>query len=499
MNSKVSGMLSEELDPVLQRELIAPGLQRDFPVLLPHITRINKAHVLMLEAQRILPQSTGHVLARAILALESRRASDFPLDPGREDPYLNYEAAVIELAGHDAGGRLHIARSRNDLNATIDRLRARGAALGLLQGLAALRDALITQAHRYRGVLMPGYTHLQPAQPLTFGYYLAGLAHALERDYRRIIGCWPRINVCPLGAGALAGTSFPIDRVATAGWLGFDGVAPHAQDCVASRDYLMELLSGVALAATTWGRMAQDFYVMTSYEFQTLTFPDRVAQTSSMMPQKKNMTALEKLKSSSAEVLGAYVTALASARATHFSLVLDACRHAFHWTWNALEDAQRAVTIATVVVNAAEPQPRRMMELARVYFSTATDLADALVREAGLPFREAHHLVGAVVKAAMSQGRTADQIDADLIAHEAERAFGRRVVLSQDMVARAVDPAKAIEARRNTGGPSSTDMEGMLAGLVTRRDRDREELTAIAARLAAADDRLQGAFTKLAD
>jgi len=498
MSSKVSGMLEEQLDPVLQREMIAPGLARGFPVVLPLITRINKAHVLMLESRGILSGPMAQTLARGILDLERRPAADFDLDSSREDAYFNYEAALIAHIGSEIGGRVHIARSRNDLNATIDRLRARATLIDILCRLAELRGALIAQADRYSGVLMPGYTHMQPAQPLTFGYYLAGLAHALERDYQRLAQIWPRINICPLGAGALAGTSFPIDRAATADWLGFDAVMPHAQDCVASRDYLMEMLSAVSMTATTWGRMAQDFYTMTTYEFQTLTFPDRIAHTSSMMPQKKNMTALELLKSGSAAMLGAYVTALASSRATSFSLVLDACRYAFHWTWDAFVDAQRQLAIATLIVEAAVPNNARMTELAYANFSTATDLADALVREAGLSFRDAHHLVGAVVRSAMNKGRAANEIDAALIADQAERSLGRRIILSPELVAMAVDPAKVAEARRNTGGPSTADMQSMLAGLKTRRDRDAKDIEAIELKLDEADRRLQSAFAACA-
>jgi argininosuccinate lyase len=498
MRSKVSGMLSEELHPVLQREMIEPGLLGGFPTLLPLIHRINKAHVLMLHDRGILPAATARALATAILDLEREGAAAFALDPAREDAYFNYEAELIARVGSDVGGRVHVARSRNDLYATMDRLRAREPSLALGRRLLALRHTLIAQARRHRDVLMPGYTHLQPAQPLTFGYYLAGLAHALERDYERVAEGWPRLNVSPLGAGALAGTSFPIDRAATARWLGFDGVMPHAQDCIASRDYLIELLSALSLAATTWGRMAQDFYVMTTYEFQTLELPDSVAQTSSMMPQKKNMTALEFLKGSSAQVLGAYVTAVAGSRAAHFSFSVDACRDAFHWAWDAFDLGRSALAVADLVAASAEPRRERMAALARANFSTATDLADALVREADLSFRDAHHLVGAVVRAASDLGLTADRIDAALIADRAAAELGRRLDLAPDLVARSVDPHLAAQARRDTGGPSSHDMDAMLARLQERCDRDAGVLDGRDRGIAAAEARLDAAFHNLA-
>ena len=498
MSSKVSGLLAEPLDPILQREMILPDLERNFPAFLPLITSINKAHVLMLCRQGILAPEIARSLARAILALDAAGPSAFTLDPAREDPYFNYEARLIEEVGADIGGRVHIARSRNDLNATLDRLRARNVAISLGEALLTLRHALINAATRHRAVLMPGYTHLQPAQPITFGWYLAGIAYALERDQRRLAEAWPRINLSPLGAGAIAGTSFRIDRAATAQALGFDGVIAHAQDGVGTRDYLVEMLAALALAATTWGRMAQDFYVMVTNEFGTLDFPDRVAQTSSMMPQKRNMTVLELLKASSALVLGAEATAIAAMRAANSSLVLDACRYGFHWTWPAFEEARRAMAIATVVVKEAIPRPERMLSLVRSNFATATDLADALVREAGLSFREAHHLVGAVVRAAVARGLTADRIDATLIADEALVLLGRSVRLSEATVRRAVDPAEVAESRRGTGGPAHADMEAMLADLSRRLVADRAELEARRADASGALSALDLAFRQLA-
>lgn len=499
VTSKVSGMLKEPLDPIIQSEMLAPNLIRDFAAALPLITQINKAHVLMLRQQEILSPEQAQQLAVAILDLEAAGPTAFQLDPGREDSYFNYEAALIDRIGSDIGGRVHIARSRNDLYATMDRLRARNATIALCNAMLDLRRSLHEQATRHRDVIMPGYTHLQPAQPVTFGYHLAGFAHGLERDYQRIVECLRRTNVSPLGAGAMAGTSFKIDRDATAQLLGFDAVGPHAQDCIASRDYLVELLSAVTMAATTLSRMAQDFFVMTTYEFQTLELPDSVAQTSSMMPQKKNMSALEVLRASAAQVLGAHVSALSGLRATHYSFGFDACCDPFRWTWDALDGARRAFAVARVVVEKCKPLPDRAIALARANFSTATDLADLLVREAGLAFREAHHLVGNVVRAATTRGLTAEQIDADLIAQQASVVLGKSIKLPASLVAQAVDPSLVVQTRRNTGGPSEHDMLAMLDGLNSRLATDRDHLNRTTTRLNEAETALERTFGALAE
>lgn len=498
MESKVSGMFEEPLDPVILSDMLAPNLKREFPMVLPLITQINKAHVLMLADCQLLSPDHARALATAILELEELGPDAFDLDPAWEESYFNYEAELIRRSGADIGGRVHIARSRNDLYATMDRLRARMAASKLSEAILNLREALAEKAQEYIDVLMPGYTHLQPAQPVTYGYYLAGIAQALERDFARLSQCRQRINISPLGTGAMAGTSFPIDRQVTARWLGFDGVGLHAQDCIAARDFLVELLSAAALAATSWGRMAQDFFVMTTYEFGTLELPDSVAQTSSMMPQKKNMSALEVLRASSSQVLGAQVTAMTGLKATHYSFGFDSCCDAFRWTWDALDGATRGASVARVVVSKARPRVERMADLTRENFSTATELADLLVRESGLPFRDAHHLVGTVVRAAMNRGMTAEKIDGDFISEIARQTFGRTISLSPESVARAVAPRQAIEARRGSGGPSTHDMGELLDSLELHIDRDHSAFDDETTALDNTEAQLNKAFRKLA-
>lgn len=497
MSSKVSGLLTEAIAPELQETMVRPGIERDFPAVLPYMTEINKAHLVMLHDTGVLTADVARALLRATLELERAGPDAFALDPALEDPYFNYEAKVTELTGVDVGGRMHTARSRNDLKATQDRLRARDKALAAIEGLVAVRRALLDRAARYADVVMPGYTHLQPAQPITYGYFLLGLAHAFERDHERLAGCYGRINASPLGAGALAGTSFPIDRQQTAGLLGFERVDPHAQDTVAARDYLTELLAACAQMAVTWGRLAQDYYVMASYEFATIRFPDRVAGTSSMMPQKKNLTVLESLKARGATLLGAYLGGIAGVRGTTYTLTVDGSRDAFRWAWQALDDTIEGLVALRVVVEAAEPRRARMLELVRANYATATDLADALVRTGALSFREAHHVVGGAVRLAMERGLPADRIDAALVAEAGRAVLGRAVAIDAAVIAAAVDPVCAAEARAGTGGPAAADMAAMRAALGHRLDADAAWLDGERARLATAKAGLDAAVAAL--
>lgn len=498
MKSKVSAFLSETIDATLQTHLFAPQVEREFASSLAVMTEVNKAHVLMLARCGIIAPTAAAELARTILRLAHEGPTAFRLSGALEDSYFNYEARVIELAGADVGGRMHTARSRNDLKATQDRMRARDMALAIMEALTALRATMLRQAESHAAVIMPGYTHLQPAQPITFGWFLLGILHALERDHRRFAEIYPRTNLNPLGAGAVAGTSFPIDRAETQRLLGFDGLAPHAQDAIASRDYLIELVNACTLLATTWGRLAQDFFVMTSYEFGTLDLPDSIAGTSSMMPQKKNMVVLEDLKCRSAQFLGAAVTALAGVKGTTFTNTVDGNRGAFRWCWDAFAETIDSLIVTEVVVAKAKPNEERMRTLVEENFSTATDLADALVQEAGLSFREAHHVVGGVVRAAMERGLKANRIDGALLESVGREITGRPVKLSVETLRASLDPALAAERRQGTGGPAAGDIDDMIRALGARLDADSAEVRDRKRRLEGAKLQLDADFAALA-
>ena len=471
--SKVSGYLREGLAPVIQECLMGPGLYRSFPAALPLITLVNKSHILMLAHCGVITQKTAQGLARAVLELEAGGVDAFELDPTLEEAYFNYEAKLIELTGIEVGGQLHVARSRNDLMSSMDRLRSRDLCLRILQGIYSLRETMIERGEFYKDVVMPGYTHFQPAQPITFGYYLLGAAFALERDWQRISECYVRINQNPLGAGACAGVTFPIDRQMTARLMGFDKVTGHSLDAVASRDYLSELISGCALTASTIGRMAQEFYIMTTFEFQTLRLPDSVAVTSSIMPQKKNMCSLEILKNRVAQTTGALVTALTATKAAQFSFSMDSMHEGLRWAWDALEDIALSLPAARFVIENAEPQRQRMLELVQANFSNITDLADALVKLYDLSFREAHHVAGRVARLATDQGLSSNQITTQIVKQASENILGRPIELEQSMIDEILDPALAVQRRAGTASPAASDIEIMLSDLKSNLAEDR--------------------------
>lgn len=436
------------------RDLIYRRWLTDFAAGFDHMVRVNDAHAVMLVRSGILTGDDARVLLQTLRRIAAAGPGAIGLDPALEDAYLNFEAEVIAIAGPSVGGRLHIGRSRNDLYATLNRLQCRDAALDIIDAVNALRDSLLAAAVRHADAVMPGYTHLQPAQPSTWGYYLLGLAEAFGRDAERIAASWTRINRNPLGAAAMTGTRFAIDCDLTTRLLGFDAPCGHAQDAVAARDYAIELLAASTQAALTCSRLAEDMQIMVSHEFHTLDLPARLTGTSSIMPQKRNPLIMEHLKGVSAQVLGAFVAGAGAMKATIYSNTIDGCRESLTLAWPAFKDTADCLRLARLLVAEATPNRARMQELAAANFSTATELADLIVEQTGLSFRQAHHLVGAVVRSAIADGLRADQMTTAMLDRAAEQVIGRPLRLDPEEVRRSLDPQAIVAGRRTVGGPA---------------------------------------------
>ncbi len=452
--SKVSRRLTESTAPEVCEHIYAPRLARDFPSGFDYLGDINQAHLLMLHRAGLLSDEDASGLAQALLQMEAEGASAVPLDPALEDAYFNFEAQLMRLAGAHLGGCLHVARSRNDILATLDRMRARQLAVSLIDGLCAARCTALEGAIRHAQVVMPGYTHLQPAQPITFGFYLLGLAEALGRDITRIRQLQAGLDLCPLGAGAIAGTSFPILQQESARLLGFSKAATHSLDAVASRDFALELMSAMAIAGIGSSRIAQDFYVWCTHEFSLVDFPDSVAGTSSMMPQKKNPVVLEYLKGKAGHLVGLLMAAMATMKGVNFTHTGDGSRETMRSLWEAGDESLHVLKMLDLILRTAIPNEEAMLRRAREDFCAATDLADALVRTSGLSFREAHHVVGAVVRSAMTRSLAAHQISSEMVDEAALAQIGRRLELGDQAVRDCLDPARSVSSRIFGGGPA---------------------------------------------
>jgi|SRR5579872_2590929 len=472
MSSPVSRRLTEAMAPEVQNYIYAPRLTQEIASSFAHVVDVNEAHVIMLAERKIITSDVAASLARALAGIEREGSSSIAADPAREDVHFNFEATLIERTSSEIGGRIHIGRSRNDMGATIDRMRAREACLQIRQELNILRATLLSQARANADMVMTGYTHLRPAQPITFGFYLLGVANALERDYRRLCNAYATINLSPMGAAAFAGTSFPIDRQRVAALLGFDGLVEHALDAVASRDFLLELASACATLGITWSRLAQDLYVWSTDEFGLITFSDQVAGSSSIMPQKKNPVVMEYLKATGAENIGSLVSMLSAMRASHFTNSIDGVRSSTAGAWQILDTTKRSLAIGRLMVESCKSNRERMLQQARSNFSTVTDLADLLVREGEISFRDAHHIAGAAVRIALEQGFDSSQISHDALERAAQLTLGRSIAVSPKLALACSDPETSIRQRKSRGAASPSEIARLQAAAVKQLAAD---------------------------
>lgn len=490
--SKVSRRLKETTAAEVNEYIYRPRLE-GFADGFVNLGNVNKAHIVMLAEQGLIRSEHAAALAKGVLDMEAAGPGVVTLDPSREDAYFNYEAHLIEQIGTDIGGRLHTGRSRNDILATLDRLRCREVLLNLIDALHQVRQTALSKALSYADVVMPGYTHLQPAQPITYGYYLSAVEQALERDCRRLTQTLDGMNQSPLGAAAFAGTPFGIDRARTAELLGFDGYLDNALDAVGSRDFILESLSHLSLLSVFWSRVAQDYFVWSTLEFSLIDFPDSVAATSSIMPQKKNPTVLEYLKGRTGHIVGLLMGASITIKGSNFSHTGDANREGTRGFWEAAEESLRCLKLLDLVLRTATPNAPLAARRASEDFSTATGLADLIVREADLSFREAHHVVGAVVRMAMDAGLRANQIDSAMVDVCAIEQLGHALKLSAESVRECLDPAANVQARSSAGGPALSSLLPSLTQAAARLTAERGLNQARRDRFAAAHDRLQAA------
>lgn len=484
--------------PEVQEYIYWPRLKQEISASFTHVVDINQAHALMLSERRIIAADVGRALAVALLEIEKQGPASIEPDPAREDLHFNFEAAVIARTSSEIGGRIHIGRSRNDMGATIDRMRARHACLEIGTRLNELRTALLRQAIAHADVVMSGYTHLRPAQPVTFGFYLLGIANAMQRDYRRISNAYEAINRSPMGAAAFAGTSFDIDRDRVAALLGFHGLVEHAQDAVASRDFLLELSSACATLGITWSRLAQDLYVWSTDEFNLIAFADHVAGTSSIMPQKKNPVVMEYLKATAGENIGSLVAMLSTMRASHFTNSIDAVRASTAGAWQMFDTTRHSLVIGRLLVDSCTPNRENMLKQVARNFSTLTDVADLLVREYRISFREAHHVAGAAVRLALERGLDSSDIDRDMLESAAQATVGRRLGISAEVALTCGDPTNSIMERRSRGGATPSETRRMHAIAVEQLQADEVVLRTRALAQKESRERLKSAIAILA-
>ena len=370
----------------------------------------SKAHAAMLVAQSILTAEDGAAITQGLdTILQEIESGQFDFKAALEDIHMNVEARLRDLIG-EAAGRLHTARSRNDQVATDLRLWVRDMLDSADTALRNLQAALLDQAETHAASIMPGFTHLQAAQPVTFGHHMLAYVEMFGRDRGRFTDARARMNESPLGSGALAGTSFAIDRDATAAALGFDQPMANSLDAVSSRDFALEFLSAAAICATHLSRLAEELVIWSSAQFRFVGMSDSFSTGSSMLPQKKNPDAAELVRAKAGRIIGAL---------TGLAIVMKGLPLAYSKdmqedkepVFDAADSLAVCVAAMTGMIEQMTVNEDRLRAAASQGFTNATDLADWLVRELDLPFRDAHHVTGALVQMAEAKGCGLDELD----------------------------------------------------------------------------------------
>jgi argininosuccinate lyase len=411
--------------------------------LAPQDIRASKAHASMLAAQGIITKADAREIIKGLdQVLAEIESGSMAFERALEDVHMNVESRLKEIIGTPAG-RLHTARSRNDQVATDFKLYIRDQLDALDAALARLQIGLARKAEAHSGTVMPGFTHMQPAQPVTFGHHLLAYVEMLQRDRGRLSDARARLNECPLGAAALAGTSFPIDRDMTAEALGFDRPAANSLDAVSDRDFVLETLAAATIAAVHLSRFAEEVVLWGTPQFGFIKLSDKFTTGSSIMPQKRNPDAAELTRAKVGRIAGAFQSLVVVMKGLPLAYSKD-MQEDKEVAFDALDSLGLAVAAMTGMVDDMAPSPEAMRAAAGGGYSTATDLADWLVRVLKMPFREAHHVTGRIVQAAEAQNLPLEKLSLD-----AMRAVEPRITTD---VFSVLSPEKSVLSRTSYGG-----------------------------------------------
>lgn len=425
------------------------------------LMHIHYAHALMLTKQKIISREEARAILTGLDSLDRKKIQRAKYDGSVEDLYFYVERELSKAIGEEMAGKLHIARSRNDIDVTQYRMKLRMEALSLIKNLMELRAALIALAQANLKTVMPAHTHTQPAQPTTLAHYLSAAIEFITRDIARLRAAFANINRNPLGACAITTTGFPINREHTARLLGFEGVVENSYYAIGGIDYLLETVGALATSAVCLGRFTQDLLLWATQEFSFITLNDGFVQTSSIMPQKRNPVALEHVRILLSRAFAQAQAVMTSVHNTPFGDINDVEDPLQPLVDNAFGDAARAMKLLTGAVGAIMIDRESLKRKASGSFLTMTELADTLVREEGLSFKIAHRLVTQTVKRVSGiHASHAEIVDALLMV--AEESRGRSLRTARATLIDALSPLHFVEVRQVLGGPAPNQVADFL-------------------------------------
>jgi argininosuccinate lyase len=451
---------------------------------------IHYAHLVMLHDTGILPTADARALRRALdgIKLDAVRASTY--DGTCEDLFFYLERQIVEACGDAIAGRLHTARSRNDIDMTMYRMKIREFVLALLQATLQLRQSLLVIAAQHRHSVFPAHTHTQPAQPSTVAHYLLGAIEQLERDTARLKSAYASVNVNPLGACAITGTGFPIDRDRTGALLGFDGTTGNTYGSIATVDYLLEAVSAAGVTLVGLGRFLQDLLLWCTMEMGYLRLTDAFVQVSSIMPQKRNPVALEHARALASKAFAQAGAIPVAVHNTPFGDIVDTEDDLQPLVANMFKDAVRAVSLVAYALEGTDFDVAKMRQRATENWITVTELADTLARDHDLPFKAGHAIAARLVRAAQAQPNTPP---AQLLSQVFKDVTGTAIELTEDELTTLLSPEHFVAVRRTHGGPAPEVTEAAIATSQRLLAQDQAWIAGANARLSNANSALKAA------
>jgi argininosuccinate lyase len=455
---------------------------------------IHYAHLVMLASQRIIDPPDARVIRDALDSIDLDAVRRVEYDGTCEDLFFYLERLIVQACGEDVAGRLHTARSRNDIDMTMYRMQQRGMVLALFDATQQLRRVLLDLAARHREHVFPAHTHTQPAQPTTLAHYLLAVVEQLERDAVRFRAAYASTNQNPLGSCAITGTGFPIDRDKTTVLLGFDRATGNTYGSIATVDYLLESVSAATTMLTGLGRVVQDLLLWCTSEFGYLRLSDGFVQSSSIMPQKRNPVALEHARAIGSKAVGQASAIALAIHNTPFGDIVDTEDDLQPLISTMFRDAARAVRLVAAAMSGAEFDVARMAERASRGWITVTELADTLARDHGVPFRAGHTIASRMVK---DSAATPNKSLSQALREVSQAAIGRSIELDDRTLEQILSPQHFVQVRTTPGGPAPSETARAIAVSEKTLTADAEWFAATMDRLQKAEEALNQAVARL--
>ncbi len=465
--SRIKGEISE----YFKNEILYPGIRAEYENGFEEMILLNKAFALMLTEEKIIDSKSAKEILNGLTFVEEDFGYD-DLDGKFEELYFNIEQKLIQKIGVKIGGKLHTGRSRNDIYATLWRMEVRRSLWNLFQQIINLQETLLMKVKENADVVITGYTHMQPAQPITVGFYYSAVLSVLNRDFCRLKDAYGRVNLSPYGAAALAGTGFPINREALNDLLGFEGVLENTLDCVSSKDYLLEVESALSIMMINLSRVIQDHYIWATNEFGILDIDGALAVCSSIMPQKKNPVALELAKAKAAHIIGALMSSICALKNTPFSLCMDLFESHSQY-WNGQKETGHVLTLLNETLKQSTIKRNLTYAQAKANFSTVTALADLLVQQFNVSFAEAHDIVGHMVGVTIEHGLSIEAMNSNLLKTASQKILGYEIHLADEEIVAVLEPMANVQSKISMGSPGASSLEKMIANSEIQLNKEK--------------------------